>query len=217
MKENQNLQFLLDEVNRRKKDLYYYHLSYAYYRTTCKHMESLTNDISMAQDGHKYQPYVMNKFMRELEEKLASTSPIYLHSLEQYDAFKKSFFLFSMAAHPGSITTAEKAQKLLEQIRYHFEELRRVEGNDKLEKVNRQISEEIPQAYAAVRMGVEPLLIISKTSNALLHFTDWINLTGTLFMWKVKDFVEVDMGPEIHNYTEAATYINDKMAPQTLA
>ena len=152
--------------------------------------------------------------MRELEAKLSSTSPIRLLSLDQYDAFKRSFFLFSLAAHPGSITTMTKANKLISQITKHLDDLRRLEGNDNLEKVRKKISEDVPQAYAAVRMGAQPILVISKSPKALLHFTDWLEENDARYVWKVKDFVEVNMGPKTDYYIEAAKYINDKMAPQ---
>ena len=210
---NQKLNNLLDQVNHAKKDLYYYHLAYAYYRTECKNMEALTEKISMKNDGHKYEPYVMNKFMRTLEEKLSSTSPIHLLSLDQYDAFKKSFFLFSIAAHPGSITTEEKANNLIAAIHNHLADLRRLEGCDKLEKVCKKISEEVPTAYAAIRVGVDPALIISRQPEVMLHFMDWINPKGLRFKWEVNELVELQMGPNIDNYIQAANYINDQMAP----
>ena len=214
---NQKLANLLGQVNHLKKDLYYYHLAYAYYRTECKNMEALTKGISMIQDGQKYQPYVMNKFMRDLEAKLGSTSPIRLLSLDQYDAFKKSFFLFSLASHPGSIDTEQKAIQLIRQISRHLEELRRVEGSDKLEKVEQKISEEIPTAHAAVRMGVQPVLVISRSPAALLHFADWLEDSNARYVWKVKEYVEVNMGPKPDLHIQAAKYINEKMAPQTPA
>jgi len=122
--------------------IFHFHLRYANKRTKCKVQYEIAKTTLFLKKEHGYYiPYVRNYFMLEIEKGLKKNPcPLKLHSIEQYELWKRSIQLFYKCLYTGRINSVQEAMSLITTVNQHLEDLRKVVGDTNLEEVQTQLN-----------------------------------------------------------------------------